>query len=73
MCYRGTLDYVSPEMKKLYQSRDKGWVDLHFNDLWGLRITLSKMGVHDYQFTEKEVIVRSKHNQKKPPAQPGLE
>lgn len=35
----GSYVYSSPEMKKLYFLRSKSYVDLYFNDLYGLRLT----------------------------------
>jgi hypothetical protein len=32
----GTFSYASPEMKKLYFLKDYGYVDLYYNDLYGL-------------------------------------
>ena len=31
--YEGTFNYSSDEMKKLYFLREKGYVDLYYNDL----------------------------------------
>lgn len=35
----GSYLYSSPEMKKLYFLRPKGYVDLYYNDLYGLHLT----------------------------------
>jgi hypothetical protein len=32
----GTFSYASPDMKKLYFLKDAGYVDLYYNDLYGL-------------------------------------
>ena len=37
--FRGTMFYTSPEMRKLYLNV-AGWVDLYYNDLFGLQMSL---------------------------------
>ena len=34
--YQGTNSYVIPEMKRLYMLDSKGYVDLYYNDVFGL-------------------------------------
>ena len=34
--YIGTFSYSSPEMRKLYFLKARGWVDLYYNDLYGV-------------------------------------
>lgn len=37
--FKGTYNYCSPEMKKLYHLRESSYVDSYYNDLYCLRTT----------------------------------
>ena len=39
--YKGTHSYVVPEMKKLFVLNSSGFVDLYFNDVYGLQKSLA--------------------------------
>jgi serine/threonine protein kinase len=42
-CYReGTADYISPQMRFLPEDKE-AYVDLYFNDFYGLRVTLANI------------------------------
>lgn len=39
--FRGNLKSASPEMFELFRKKESGFVDLYWNDLFGLRSVLS--------------------------------
>lgn len=36
----GTFGYVCPDMCRIYKSKEKGFVDLYYNDYFGLKTVL---------------------------------
>jgi hypothetical protein len=41
--FSGTYSYCTKEMKKLFKTRQSSWVNLHFNDAYGLDLSISEM------------------------------
>lgn len=44
--FQGTHTYVIPEMKRLYMLDSKGYVDLYYNDVFGL---IKSFELHNHQ------------------------
>ena len=38
--FAGTYSYCTDEMKKLFKNRESSWVDLHYNDAYGLELSV---------------------------------
>ena len=43
--FKGTYNYCSPEMKKLYYLKKQEYVDLYYNDLHCLELTWKQMDI----------------------------
>ena len=38
--FAGTYSYCTEEMKKIFKNRENSWVDLHYNDDYGLDLSV---------------------------------